>query len=116
MQDHAFNTCVEPVDSTPATDFFASSSDAPLLAPYAHAMKKQLLSLWRLRRILEVAVFREDTGERFVHNIVCGCVDESGVLIDRTVANSSSRTEALMWRIWLTSRSGIVVPLDRWRN
>ena len=23
MQDHAFNTCIEPVDSTPATDFFA---------------------------------------------------------------------------------------------
>jgi hypothetical protein len=23
MQDHAFNTCIEPVDSTAATDFFA---------------------------------------------------------------------------------------------
>src|SRR5271170_143522 len=33
MQDHAFNTCVEPVDSTPATDFFAGSSVAPLLGP-----------------------------------------------------------------------------------
>jgi hypothetical protein len=29
-----------------------------------------------------VAVLREDIVERLVHNIVCGCVDESGVLID----------------------------------
>src|SRR5271170_6846791 len=33
MQNPVFNTCVEPVDSTPATDFFAGSSAAPLLGP-----------------------------------------------------------------------------------
>src|SRR5271157_5036096 len=41
-----------------------------------------LLGVCRLQEVLEVAVFREDIVERLVHNIVGGCVDESGVLID----------------------------------
>src|ERR1700726_1193922 len=41
-----------------------------------------LLGLRRLQKVLKVAVLREDIVERFVHNIVCGCVDESGVLVD----------------------------------
>src|SRR5258708_17538757 len=41
-----------------------------------------LLSLWRLQKVLEVAVLREDIVERLVHNIVCGCMDESGILIN----------------------------------
>jgi integrase len=35
----------------------------------------------RLQKVLEVPVLRKDIVERFVHNIVCGCVDEGGVLI-----------------------------------
>src|SRR5208283_2564685 len=35
-----------------------------------------LLGLWRLQKVLEVAVFRKDIVERFIHNIVGGCVDE----------------------------------------
>src|ERR1700686_4230835 len=41
-----------------------------------------LLGLRRLQKVLEVTVFREDIVERLVHNIVGGCVDEGGVLID----------------------------------
>ncbi len=41
-----------------------------------------LPGLWRLQKVLKVAVFREDIVEGFVHDIVGGCVDESGVLID----------------------------------
>src|SRR5271157_1814372 len=41
-----------------------------------------LLGLWRLQKVLEVAVLREDIVERLVDHIVGGCVDESGVLID----------------------------------
>src|SRR5664279_1161219 len=41
-----------------------------------------LVGLWRLQKVLKVAVLREDIVERLVHHIVGGCVDESGVLID----------------------------------
>src|ERR1017187_9005331 len=41
-----------------------------------------LLGLWRLQKVLKVAVLREDIVERLVHHIVGGCVDEGGVLID----------------------------------
>src|SRR5208282_2535576 len=41
-----------------------------------------LLGVCRLQEVLEVAVLREDIVERLVHNIIRGCVDESGVLID----------------------------------
>jgi hypothetical protein len=38
--------------------------------------------LWRLQKVLKVAVFREDIVESLVHHIVGGCVDKSGILID----------------------------------
>src|ERR1700687_6449122 len=41
-----------------------------------------LLGVCRLQEVLEVAVLREDIVERLVHNIIRGCVNESGVLID----------------------------------
>ena len=44
--------------------------------------RDNLLSLWRLQEVLEVTVFREDIIERLIQNIVGGCVDEGGVLID----------------------------------
>jgi hypothetical protein len=43
---------------------------------------RRRLGLWCLEEILEVMVFREDIVQRFVHNIVRGCADESGILID----------------------------------
>jgi predicted methyltransferase MtxX (methanogen marker protein 4) len=38
--------------------------------------------LRRLEKVLKVTVFREDIIERLIDNIVRGCVDEGGVLID----------------------------------
>ncbi len=43
---------------------------------------RDLLGLWRLQKVLKVAVLREHIVERFVHDIIGGCVDESGILID----------------------------------
>src|SRR5208337_340449 len=54
-----------------------------LIWAFTHAQRgSDLLGLWRLQKVLEVAVLREDIVERFIHNVVGGCVDESGVLID----------------------------------
>jgi hypothetical protein len=55
-----------------------------------------LLGLWRLQKVLEVAVLREDIVERLVHNIVGGCVDESGVLIDLLGGGLIQPNKALM--------------------
>ena len=44
--------------------------------------RRNLLGLRRLEEVLEVTVLREDIVQRLVHNIVGGCVDEGGVLID----------------------------------
>jgi hypothetical protein len=38
--------------------------------------------LWRLQEVLEVAILREDISKRLFHDIIGGCFDESGVLID----------------------------------
>src|ERR1039458_1820645 len=43
---------------------------------------RNLLGLWRLQKVLKVAVLREDIVERLVHHIVGGRVDEGSVLID----------------------------------
>ena len=86
MQDHAFITRTEAVDSTPAPSFFAGCSALILrisIRAFTDAQRgSDLLGLWRLQKVLEVAVLREDIVERLVHNIVRGCVDESGILID----------------------------------
>src|SRR5882762_1046829 len=36
-----------------------------------------------LQEVLEVAIFGKDIGERLFHHIICGCGNESGVLIDQ---------------------------------
>jgi hypothetical protein len=41
-----------------------------------------MLGLWRLQKVLKVPVFREDIVQRLIHNIVGGCVDKCGILID----------------------------------
>jgi len=90
MRDHAFDTRTEAVDSTPATSFFAGCSAASLpslLGPlrirldlYGYVMWRRPLWPEASSKVLEVAVFREDIVERLVHNIVGGCVDESGMI------------------------------------
>jgi hypothetical protein len=50
--------------------------------------------VWRLQKVLEITVLRKGIVERFAHNVVCGGVDESGVLID--LLGGGLRTEALM--------------------
>jgi hypothetical protein len=78
MDDHAFTARTEAVDSTPAVSFFDGCSVAPLLGPF------------RTRKAgatcLACAVFRKSwksrSFERLVHNIIRGCVDEGGILID----------------------------------
>jgi hypothetical protein len=80
---HAFTARTEAVDSTPATSFLAGFLAAPLAGPFTDTQHRgNLLSLWRLQEVLEVTVFREDIIERLIQNIVGGCVDEGGVLID----------------------------------
>ena len=114
MQDHAFTARAELVASTPDAGFVAGCSVAPFLgALRTRKVGGSLLGLWRLEKLLEVAVLREDIGERLLHNIVGGCVYESGILIDLSAMVSSSRTEALMWRVWVTSSSGMSVLLHR---
>ena len=44
--------------------------------------RSNLFGLWSLQKVLEVTVFREDIVQRLVRNIVRGCLNESGVLID----------------------------------
>src|SRR5208282_4870033 len=44
--------------------------------------RRNLLGLRRLEKVLEVTVFREDIIERLIDNIVGGCVDKGGILID----------------------------------
>jgi hypothetical protein len=83
MQDHAFTVRTEAVDSTPATSFLESCSAAPLAGPLrTRNAGGNLLGVWRLQEVLEVTVFGEDIIEGLIHNIVGGCVDEGGVLID----------------------------------
>jgi len=83
MRDHAFTARTEAADSTPATSFFAGCSAAPIGRAFTDTQHRgNLLGVCRLQEILEVTVFREDIIERLIHNIVGGCVDEGGVLID----------------------------------
>ena len=86
MQDHAFITRTEAVDSTPAAKLLRRLLRLIfriLIRASTDAQRGgNLLGLWRLQKVLKVAVFREDIVERLVHHIVGGCVDESGVLID----------------------------------
>jgi hypothetical protein len=97
MQDHAFTARTEAVDSTPAPSFFAGCSASPSHRAFTDAQRgSNLLGLWRLQKVLEVTVLREDIVERLVHNIVGGCVDESGVLIDLLGGGLIQPNEALM--------------------
>src|SRR5208283_3386889 len=50
---------------------------------FSHTQSRgNLLGVCRLQEVLEVPVFGEDIVERLVHNIIRGCVDEGGILID----------------------------------
>jgi hypothetical protein len=71
---------MEVVDSTPATNFFAGSSAAPLLE--ALRTRNAEATCLACPKVLEITVLRKGIVERFVYNVVCGGVDESGVLID----------------------------------
>src|ERR1700677_667833 len=83
MLHHASAVLTEGVDSTPATSFFAGCSAAPLLGalrtPKAGAT---CLACAVFRKSWKSRSLCEDIVERLVHDIGCGCVDESGVLID----------------------------------
>src|SRR6267143_2584792 len=83
MQDHAFNTRAEPAHSTPVASFFGRLLRRTIARAFTDTQSGRCqLGLWRLEEILEVTAFREDIVQRLVRNIVRGCVDESGVLID----------------------------------
>ena len=58
--------------------------------------------MWRLQEVLEITVFRKDIIERLIHNIVGGCVDEGGVLIDLR-GGPLQLTETLGWETGIES-------------
>jgi hypothetical protein len=63
-----------------------------------------------LLKVLEITALREDMVERLIQNIICGWVDESGVLIDepgRGLIQPNGSTA----RVWWISSSGIFVSL-----
>ncbi len=84
MQDHAFTARTEARGLHPGYKLLRRLLSARTIArPFTDAQSgSNLLGLRRLQKVLKVAVLREDIVERLVHNIVCGCVDESGILID----------------------------------
>ena len=87
MEVHAFNARTVSVDSTPA-----SARPIGLLrwARYSTVGRRfsdtesagNLGGLRSLEEVLEIAVFGKDVVEGLVYNIVCRCVNESGILID----------------------------------
>ena len=88
----------------------ASSQAAPLLLEPALCgceASSDLLRLRRLQEVLKVAIFGEDIGERLLDDIVGGCVDEGGILIDLCSGCVGEPIEALICRVWMTSSSGI---------
>jgi hypothetical protein len=64
-----------------------------------------------LQVVLEVTIFGEDVVQRLVDDVVGSGMDERRVLIDQVAFVSSKRTNAVIWRLWMTSSSGIVFLL-----
>src|ERR1700674_5513113 len=84
MQDHAVTARTEAVELHPCYKLLCRLIRRTIARTLTDTQcRRNLFGLRRLQKILKVAVFREDIAERFVHYIAGGCVDESGVPIDR---------------------------------
>src|SRR5262249_53686910 len=78
--DHDLTARTEDVDSTPAATFFPRLLGRTIGPNLPNTQSR--CNLLRLRSLQEITIFRKDIVQRLVHNIVGGCTDDSGVLID----------------------------------
>jgi hypothetical protein len=63
-----------------------------------------------LLKVLEITALQEDIVERLVQNIIRGCVDESGALIELPGGGLIQLNGSTDW-VWWISSSGIFVSL-----